>query len=76
MSQESVKRFLDKIADGQEVVLTVYEDANGLWAKDVGFVDRVRVKFADQETLFMTYPEVRALDKAAREVIDHAPSSP
>ena len=75
MSAASLKRFQEKVAAGVAVTLSVYEDANGLWAKDTEFVERVRVKFIDQETLFLTMGEVMTLTTEQRAKIDHAPSS-
>lgn len=75
MSAESVKRFKEKVAAGTPIVLSVYEDQNGLWAKDREFVERVRVKFADMETTFMTMDEVNELTRAEQDLINHAPSS-
>lgn len=75
MSVESVKRFQEKVAANVPIAKSVYEDSSGLWAKDEEFVDRVRVKFIDAETLFMTLGEVKSLPKEQRDLIDHAPSS-
>lgn len=75
MSAASLNRFQEKVAAGLVVTLSVYEDKHGLWAKDVEFVDRVRVKFSDQETLFMTLGEVQSLPRELKNKIDLAPSS-
>lgn len=75
MSAASLKRFQEKVAANVPVTLSVYEDRNGLWAKDAEFVDRVRVKFIDSETLFMTLAEVKSLPREQQDLINHAPSS-
>lgn len=74
MSAESVKHFRELIESGFIVSSSRYEDQNGEWAKDVEFVDRVRVKMSEGTTLFMTIAEVKSLTREERLAIDIAPS--
>lgn len=74
MSAESLKRFLQMLAEGATVRASRYEDQNGYWAKDVEYCDRVRIRMSDATTLFLSYVEVKGLTRDQRLQIDLAPS--
>lgn len=70
----SVDEFRSRLAAGA-ITLSKFEDQNGLWAKDIMYVERVRVEFGDN-VVFLTKAEYQSLTAAEKRSIHHSPSSP
>jgi hypothetical protein len=65
------------IENPQAISLSMFEDAEGYWAKRWVCVVRVRIEFNDgRDTLYLTPQEYTALPSAVRAYICAAPSSP
>lgn len=58
------------------ISLSIFEDRNELWAKDMAYCVRVRVEFEDGMTSFLTPDEFKALPADQQALVRHAPSSP
>jgi hypothetical protein len=74
MSAESLKNFLAMLTAGLTIVASRYEDVNGQWAKDIEFVDRIRIRMSDATNLFITYAEFKTLTSGQKTLINLAPS--
>lgn len=71
----ALKTFQERFG-AVEIAVTAYENALGEWAKDETEVTRVRIRYVDHVTIFLTPEEVRSLPKDQKDAINHAPSSP
>jgi hypothetical protein len=59
------------------ICLSMFEDAEGYWAKHWALCVRVRVEFDDgREPLFLTPQEYKALPRDIQQLIMRVPSSP